>query len=212
MMTREDAIYEIRQLAVLSTNKNIERITEALNMAVEALQDEIWKDEPCNECIFVKGSGWCDNCNGKPKGLDALPNNRKTEPTISKMEQVDKDINVRSKDCTTCRFDDKYGEESICSNCSRHYSDCYEPKDEHSGEVTEMVEPQTDEEHINNLPWTEAGNGEQTNIEIARAIVHKAIDDAVIAEDAYPDLRQKMHDAVDNYEPQTDCAWGKGEE
>lgn len=79
-MTREDAIYEIRQLAVLSTNKNIERITEALNMAIEALQDEIWKDEPCNECVFVKGSGWCDNCNGKPKGLDALPNNRKDEP------------------------------------------------------------------------------------------------------------------------------------
>ena len=52
----------------------------------------------------------------------------------------------------------------------------------------------------------------QTDIEIARAIVHKAIDDAVIAEDAYPDLRQKMHDAVDNYEPQTDCAWKKGEE
>ena len=45
-MTREDAIYEIKQLAVLSTNKNIERITEALNMAIEALQDEIWKDEP----------------------------------------------------------------------------------------------------------------------------------------------------------------------
>lgn len=44
----------------------------------------------------------------------------------------------------------------------------------------------------------------QTDIEIARAIVHKAIDDAVIAEDAYPDLRQKMHDAVDNYEPQTE--------
>lgn len=51
----------------------------------------------------------------------------------------------------------------------------------------------------------------QTDIEIARAIVHKAIDDAAIAEDAYPDLRQKMHDAVDNYEPQTDCAWKKGE-
>ena len=33
---------------------------------------------------------------------------RKTEPTISKMEQVDKDINVRSKDkpqiCDTCRY------------------------------------------------------------------------------------------------------------
>ena len=45
----------------------------------------------------------------------------------------------------------------------------------------------------------------QTETEIARAIVHKMIDDAVLAEDAYPDLRQKMHDAVDEYEPQTDC-------
>ena len=67
----------------------------------------------------------------------------------------------------------------------------------------------------------------QTDTEIAKAIVHKMIDDAVIAEDAYPDLRQKMHDAVDEYEPQTecdkhcmqtevgcestDCAWRKGE-
>jgi len=40
--------------------------------------------------------------------------------------------------------------------------------------------------------------------DIAKAIVHKMIDDAAIAEDAYPDLRQKMHDAVDEYEPQTE--------
>lgn len=41
---------------------------------------------------------------------------------------------------------------------------------------------------------------EQTDAEItelAKEIVHKMIDDAVIAEDAYPDLRQKMHDAVE---------------
>jgi len=45
---------------------------------------------------------------------------------------------------------------------------------------------------------------EITETEIAKGIVHKMIDDAVIAEDAYPDLRQKMHDAVDEYEPQTE--------
>jgi hypothetical protein len=44
----------------------------------------------------------------------------------------------------------------------------------------------------------------QTETEIAKAIVHKMIDDAVIAEDAYPDLRQRMHNAVDEYEPQTE--------
>lgn len=47
----------------------------------------------------------------------------------------------------------------------------------------------------------------QAETEIAKAIVHKMIDDAVIAEDAYPNLRQKMHDAVDEYEPQPDCPW-----
>ena len=36
----------------------------------------------------------------------------------------------KPNNCETCRFDDRYGEESICSNCSRHYSDCYAPKDE----------------------------------------------------------------------------------
>lgn len=44
----------------------------------------------------------------------------------------------------------------------------------------------------------------KTETEIAKAIVHKMIDDAVIAEDAYPDLRQRMHDAVerlDEYYP-----------
>ena len=45
---------------------------------------------------------------------------------------------------------------------------------------------------------------EQTETEIVKAIIHKMIDDAIIAEDAYPDLRQKMHDAVDEYEPQTE--------
>ena len=57
-----------------------------------------------------------------------------------------------------------------------------------------------------NQAWYEYINHKdepQTDTEIAKAIVHKMIDDAVIAEDAYPDLRQKMHDAVDEYEPQT---------
>ena len=79
----------------------------------------------------------------KTENSSEIPNNS----TISKMEQVDKDINVRSKD-----------------------------------------EPQTE-------------------TEIAKAIVHKMIDDAVIAEDAYPDLRQRMHEAVerlDEYYPSED--------
>jgi len=56
---------------------------------------------------------------------------RKTEPTISKMEQVDKDINVRSKDepqtCDTCKHK---GEYAYCRLCGRLSENNYEPKDE----------------------------------------------------------------------------------
>lgn len=121
-MTREDAIYEIRQLAVLSTNKDIERITEALNMAIEALQDEIWKDEPCDKCVFVKGSGWCDNCNGKPKGLDALPNSRKAEQTENSSEILNNCDDDKCNNCMHMVFDGYWYCE--CRECK------FEPKDE----------------------------------------------------------------------------------
>ena len=65
----------------------------------------------------------------------------KDEPTISKMEQVDKDINVRSKN------EPKTQMKTQKSNLSFEKAD----------------EPQTDEEYINSLPWTEVGNGEQTD-------------------------------------------------
>lgn len=43
--------------------------------------------------------------------------------------------------------------------------------------------------------------------ELAKEIVHKMIDNSDIAEDAYPDLRQRMHEAVerlDEYYPLED--------
>ena len=85
----------------------------------------------------------------------------------------------RDGDCFGCKYIGlRYieGATPRCEGCCRNYADGY---------VAEQTEPQTD-------------------TEIAKAIVHKMIDDAVIAEDAYPDLRQKMHDAVDEYEPQTE--------
>ena len=89
-------------------------------------------------------------------------------------------------ECNECHYEPKDEPQTVetmsCQECKHWDNGCtadyfckYEPKDE-----------------------------PQTETEIARAIVHRIIDDAVIAEDAYPDLRQKMHDAVDEYEPQTD--------
>ena len=45
-MTREEAIYWIKNLAVLSTEKDMASITEALNMAIEALEQA-----PSDDCI-----------------------------------------------------------------------------------------------------------------------------------------------------------------
>ena len=63
---------------------------------------------------------------------DVMMADRKTEPTISKMEQVDKDINVRSKtmrDCYNCK---RYEAEGECVECH------YEPKDECAKEYEEL--------------------------------------------------------------------------
>ena len=96
-----------------------------------------------------------NNCEGEPN-LSEIPSGS----TISKMEQVDKDINVRSKDCETCKhyklacelFSEVCKYEPItqmktqnsnfkrtmrdCYNCKRYVTEgecieChYEPKDE----------------------------------------------------------------------------------
>ena len=56
-------------------------------------------------------------------------------------------------------------------------------------------------------PYCEVADTPQTDSEItelAKEIVHKMIDNSDIAEDAYPDLRQRMHEAVerlDEYYP-----------
>lgn len=44
-MTREDAIYWIKNIAILSTEKDMPQIEEALNMAIEALTER-----PCEKC------------------------------------------------------------------------------------------------------------------------------------------------------------------
>lgn len=64
-----------------------------------------------------------------------VPVLRKDEPTISKMEQVDKDINVRSKDepqtCDTCKHNcTKHTYDHSCEVCAD--MDNYEPQTERS--------------------------------------------------------------------------------
>ena len=80
-MTREDAIYWIKNLAVLSTKKDMPQIEEALNMAIEALADRTTEstgynlspveDEPTtqtetqNSNLTFKTLEYCDICDHK---------------------------------------------------------------------------------------------------------------------------------------------------
>lgn len=55
-MTREEAVYQINQLAVLSTDKEIPKITEALDMAIEALQTNLVRCKDCKHYRAEYGS------------------------------------------------------------------------------------------------------------------------------------------------------------
>ena len=137
-MTREDAIYWIKNLAVLSAEKDMPQIEEALNMAIEALADRKTENssEKPNNCEHITEDGVtcakypaCDDCLDNPlnkvKGSERLVKgsektdcldryDRKTEPTISKMEQVEPQ---------TCSFSDcdnfKNPDYERCIECKR---------------------------------------------------------------------------------------------
>lgn len=82
--------------------------------------------------------------------IESLRADRKTEPTCSKMEQVDKDINVRSKDeqtdCNGCKFVGTYDTEFPCANCSRKTKDYYAKEEPTAQEYEKWLfkEPQTE--------------------------------------------------------------------
>ena len=183
----------LKEMAIVKkvelTDECIDKIADAVvrKLADRKTENSSEKPNNCEDAENPSGDVWECGCfldtycehqiyDRNPDGTINIVEcgyEQKTEPTISKMEQVDKDINVRSKD-----------EPQTCSVNGRPYSEC------------------TNCEHFRCT-----ADEPQTETEIAKAIVHKMIDDSVIAEDAYPDLRQKMHDAVDEYEPQTDCPW-----
>ena len=58
----------------------------------------------------------------------------------------------KPNNCDTCKHNKLEWYSEVCDSCCGN-NNHYEPKDE----------PQTEEEYINSLPWTEVGNGEQTD-------------------------------------------------
>ena len=77
----------------LRANRKTESSSEKPNNCEHITEDGVTcaKYPACDDCL--------DNPLNKVKGSERLVKGlEQTEPTISKMEQVDKDINVRSKD------------------------------------------------------------------------------------------------------------------
>ncbi len=144
------------------------RIADALDVSLDWLADRKTESssEIPNNCEHITEDGVtcakypaCDDCLDNPlnkvKGSERLLKG-KDEPTISKMEQVDKDINVRSKeapyidietgilhwcgwkyrriyedepqtDCLTCRYNSDEWDSPKCDGCSKVHSN-YEPQ------------------------------------------------------------------------------------
>ena len=78
-----------------------------------------------------------DTDDRKTENSSEKPNNS----TISKMEQVDKDINVRSKDephCYTCKYERRGCADEPCVDCRGRSK--YEPKDEPQDEYAKEYE------------------------------------------------------------------------
>ena len=113
-----------------------------------------------------------------------------TEPSNS-----EKPNNCEPKICDTCRYYNSYipcgSTPDACKNADKFAEEFVDGLKK----LKPQTEPQT---YCDNCMYLHC------NYECAGEIVHKMIDDAVIAEDVYPDLRQRMHDAVDEYEPQTE--------
>ena len=161
-MTREEAVKLLQATRLMlmdGANQPISDLYYALDMAIEALEqtepslsDKPTSSEKPNNCEHITEDGVtcakypaCDDCLDNPlnkvKGSEKLLKGM-TEPTISKMEQVDKDINVRSKDCETCKWGEWYRQgyditmmSDECGGCCS-WNNKWKPKDE----------PQTEEQ------------------------------------------------------------------
>ena len=122
----------------LMADRKTESSSEIPNNCEHITEDGVTcaKYPACDDCL--------DNPLNKVKGSERLvKGSERIEPTISKMEQVDKDINVRSKDepqltpnyCGTCKHREVPCGDLPCDVC--HGYSNYEPKDEPQTERSE---------------------------------------------------------------------------
>lgn len=111
-MTNDDAIYVLKNTAWLGWDKQKEKVTEAVRMAIEALKRETSGDAIDRQAAIRIASGYCHPTN-IAKELAKLPS-------------------VQPETCEGCKHLDKweneveYGYPSPCTRCKRRVEDHYE--------------------------------------------------------------------------------------
>ena len=109
-MTIADAIYWLKNLAVLSTEKEIPHIEEALSMAIKALE-EAEQTEP-----ITSGVVWSNG--------DILKY-RTTSASTEQTEPSTEEVLMGERDCETCKHDTDGGKG--CWKCLAREEYNYEP-------------------------------------------------------------------------------------
>ena len=148
-MTREEAVKILQATRLMlmdGANQPISDLYYALDMAIEALEQTEPSNsekpnncEPkiCDTCRYYNSNIPCGSTPSACKEADKFAKEfvdglkklkLKVEPTCSKMEQVDKDINVRSKDePQTCSVN---GRPYDCGKCEYFRCTADEPQTE----------------------------------------------------------------------------------
>ena len=74
----------------------------------EEIADTPQTEETCERCVYVRGSQWCQGCNGTPKRWDG-----------------EKIVDTPQTDCKSCK---QYGAVSVsCDRCDKSTHSNYEP-------------------------------------------------------------------------------------
>ena len=203
-MTREEAVkmLQVTRLMLMDgANQPISDLYYALDMAIEALEQtdpsDSEKPNNCDTCIHNKLEWYSEVCDGCSKAHSNY------EPKLQGKHADMVIIDEPQTEYKRWEVPPKVEPQTEITTCVSVLACLLEIEDEPQTDLLVKTPRKSRESHeIADAPLTDA---EIT--ELAKEIVHKMIDNSVIAEDAYPDLRQRMHEAVerlDEYYPSED--------
>lgn len=187
-MTREEAIKKVKLLRHCLEDYDDFPLyihdddLTALDMAISALSAEgeyIRKEELFNKTI-KRNSIWNMITNAEGKGLEEIVNDLPTYSFPDSAESKGEWIKIQSGD-------DKFPESIVCSKCKNENS--HLDFDEHREPIGKVF--------ITSKFCPNCG----ADMREPEDIIHKAIDNTIFAEKAYPNIKEELHKAVDMAEP-----------